>query len=85
MPQDWTEHLYSTAVNFQHGVSLASDARVLPDKLKFLNLTCRARSRNVSFSQDYPLELAQQLMTNACIGEGYRLRPLDRLYPRCIL
>ena len=29
MPQDWTELLYSTAVNFEYRVSLASDARVL--------------------------------------------------------
>ena len=46
---------------------------MLPDNLRFLKLLCRARSRNVSFSQDYlPLELAKQLIvTNAYIGEGY--------------
>ena len=33
VPQDWTELLYSTAVNFQHGVSLASDARVLTESV----------------------------------------------------
>ena len=37
-----------------------------------------ASSRSVSFFQDCLLELAQQLIaTNVCIGEGYRLRPLD--------
>ena len=33
VPQDWTELLYSTAVNFQYRVSVASDARVLTDSI----------------------------------------------------
>ena len=33
MPQDWTELLCITAVNFQHGVSPASEARVLSESI----------------------------------------------------
>ena len=39
-----------------------------------------------SFKKGCPLELTQQLIArDVCIGEGYRLRPLDRMYPRRVV
>ena len=65
---------------------MSSVVRVLSELICIPYNIRRASSRNVSFFQGCPLELAQQLTaTNACIGEGYRLRSLDRLCPRCVL
>ena len=89
--QVWTGLLYSTAVSYQHIFSELCSSRTRLSRADFLESICitnkqhtrGASSRNVSFFQGCPLDLAQQLFeTDVCVGEGYRLRPLGRLCPR---
>ena len=62
-----------------------------PVDLVWFRLSCdhgwiRSGSVNVRKQQQQQQPRAAQLIaTNVCIGEGYRLRPLDHLRPRCVL
>ena len=71
MPQDWTKLLYSTAINFQYRVSPASEARVLPESI------CVSQNTHVGLISERVVDVlysrSSLKVTNACIGEGYRL------------
>ena len=60
MSQAWTEQLYSTAVNFQYGVSRERSSCTFGINLHLLNYSREACSYSV-FLQVCPFELAQQL------------------------